>query len=232
MTFPLSMLGRFTQLVILTQGLLMLRIVALCFSLCLFSCAQVRVGVFSRPYLDVAPQASEVAGTPYEQDQMQTLEFAGYRLRVSLDNDIQTSDTTWVGVEVPMLAVGADAEHQWRRTQPASGYCLTIRVQSPREGGQMLARDVVLQIDGQRYTPSSASHVAYGEHAVSPHQLRAGEAVALSSVRPDVFKLCFEVARPEPTRELALNLTEAFVHPQGARLPVVRFEPTAYRESR
>lgn len=207
----------------------MFRALAVCFMCCLFACAQERVGLFSQPYFEGSQPSVQVPSTYYEQDQMQTLEFAGYRLRFALDNDIQTAEIFWAGAEVPMLATDHDGKHKWRQPLRPGPYCLSLRVQSERSGGRLLPRDVVLEIDGQRYTPSSARHSAYGEQAVVTHVLEPGESVALSTARADNFTLCFEVDRPEPARQIRLELGEALVHPDGLRIPRVNFILTGYR---
>ena len=60
------------------------------------------------------------------------------------------------------------------------------------------------------------------------HVVEAGEAVHVVAGRGDIFELYFDIERPEPDRELALELEAALKLPKGERFPKVSFETADY----
>ena len=186
------------------------------------------VGVFSRPYLEGEVPSEELAGTPFEQGQLQPLTFAGYDIRVDLKNDVQTSESYRVGIEVPMLPVSRDRERKWRIFRTGA-YCISIRLKSEPAEGTFIPTNVILEVDAVVHVATQASYVRFGDARVPYHAVAKGEGVRLESGMSEYFDICFDVERPEPSREISVHLSGALVLGEARRVPVMRFRETEYR---
>lgn len=195
----------------------------------LLGCAQVRHGIFSRPYLEGEEPPTGGAETGWEQGQLQALEFGGLRLRFDLRNDLRTDETFWVGVEVPILPVSHDGEVDWRAGTGAGPYHLALHVDAQHEGATLRPLDVVLVIDGEAHAAVGADHAVYGEGRVPQHAMGPGEVLELVPHRSHFLRIRFDVERPDPSRTLELQLGRALALPGGERMPDVRFVPARWR---
>jgi hypothetical protein len=192
----------------------------------LAGCSASKVGVFSFPHL-ASDEPVEVMSRE-DLDDERTVEFRGHTFRFHLRNDVQTSETFWVGVEVPIIPLKRDRERAWRVPHAEGPYRIWIRVSPGVTGDAFRPRSVALDIDGVTYRPFSATHSALGEHRVVDPELDEGESVSLLSGREDDFVLSFDVERPEPDRVITLHMSDALITSDRASMPDVRFVMAKY----
>jgi hypothetical protein len=185
----------------------------------LTGCAASKVGVLSLPHLAGDEPVADRGKT--DMDDKRTVDFRGHTFRFHLRNDVQTSETFWVGIEVPMIPLKRDRERGWRVPYSDGPYCIWITVSASRDGDAFRPRSVTLELDGVVHRPISAKLRRSG--LGNDLSLSEGESAALPTGQDEHFVLCFDVERPEPDREIVLHMADALVTPDGERMPDVRF---------
>ena len=198
---------------------------ALCILALAAGCGGLRTGYFSMPYVgDRPPRRPRAAATPHVRYEWQTLRLPGLDLHVQLLNAEQTSDTIWIGLELPMLPVHA------RREPPraaGSEFVVHLTLRPTEAGLEADLGRVVLEVDGVSHAPAGVARRPAREG--EPPAEAAGR-LALAAGVSHAFALRFDLPPPSPDRILLLRLDEA-VRPSGRPpLPAIRFQKKKWKE--
>jgi hypothetical protein len=194
-------------------------------ALLLPACAGYRSGWESYAYVGEArPAPPAAARTPYEAERRSELSLPGLRLRVSLDNAVQTLEKE---VCLYVIPVSVDPRDSYRQTGDPARTRLFLSV-TPADAG-FVFRPALARL-GIGATEHRAAR-ATGPDGEGELRLDADFALAEAG-RTYRFVVEFDVARPSPrSEELSVDFSRALRSPRRPPLPPIRFLPARWRES-
>ena len=185
-----------------------------------FGCAGIRMGYFSRPYIGVEQPNNVAATTFFEQKAMQTVSSGGIVIAINMMNDLQTSDSFWLGVEVPMVPTKVNLKDQWRYAEKGEGHCILLEISTNVAGAEISPKKSILIVDGASANSNHLSRGFYGQ---------INENMVLEVGKKYIFEICYEIKRPTVSQEIQLDLREFIVLPSGQKFPMINFQKQRYR---
>ena len=198
----------------------------------LVSCGGIRRGWYSRPYLEGGRIPEGQPSTFGEYFETLQVTLPGIELRLSMNNQVQTSSTEYIGIVVPMLPVGLDLKTRDSGTVQPGRHTVDITLSPQQEGHRFAPHQVLLVIDGVPAKPTEAarmhSTLAGRERELWPP---AGGSLPLPLAAKGggtTFQLVFPVERPSPDQEIWVDLGEALSSAAGKPGPRIGFRKTRW----
>lgn len=200
-------------------------------------------GVYSVPYLDQPPSRKIANGSATK---VSSVEIPDLKIYIDLWNDVRTSRRPVVGFEIPLVAGPANRKRVWVYGTDDEGYCLTLTFYPERDGFAFDPMNLVLSVDDRSFSPvrsyrAAASNSYYPVEwedvsatvrllTVEEMERRSDEMGISGRQQFCYFKVCYETERPDPEREIRLDLAPALTHPDLGPMPSVRFIRGVFKE--
>lgn len=200
--------------------------------LLLCGCAGTRSGLMSYPYVGSPPPLSTIDS----RNATEVLAFPGVKVKVTLNNAVQTLDT-----QVMLFVVPTSIDLRDRTLGNQSTGLRAYLGITPESGDFILKPGkAVVRVNGRPYPVILVRHISAYD---SDYKNIEGEIEKSESApeqrryelqRPGrfyLFSLAFDVATPDPKQVIELDLSEALVSPARAPLPPIQFVPAYWEES-
>jgi hypothetical protein len=193
-----------------------------CLMLC--SCAGFRRGVESRVSGEMAraddielDRRGDFRGWGQYGDK---LTLPGVSLVFDLENAIQTDDSYWFGIGIPLIPLKWNPRNRELHYRDAD-YAVQIEVKPASAGYEFFYSRVRLMVDGEAFSPTGGSaklykHASYDEIPETLSLTQAGTAWKL--------RLYFDRATPRPDQPISLDLTEALISEAVPPIPPIVFK--------
>ena len=204
----------------------------LIFLLTLVSCAGYRSGILSMPYVgDTPPPETKSAS----RGAIDPIRVPGATLGVELNNTMQQNDYRVMLFVVPM---SIDPRDQVLGDK-VGGLKLYLSVAPEAQSFVFRPEHVRIEVDGVRYSPALASLRLVHDPGVKetqwmepdPGRDPRGLRYALDKPqRTYYFRLLFDAPIPKPDRNISLDISEALVSPDQARIPLIRYRQVRWSE--
>jgi len=199
-------------------------------------CAGLKRGYFSLPYAVTGTPATAPPDTEWERNAAKTLRFQGLDVYVSLNNEIQTSDTQWL-VLIPAYI---DLKKKALYGEKPMGFHIWLALH-PQIGGMSFEPGKIrLIVDGvtrpaletRQYKGPVVSHnvPCYSILDYNNEDLRQVEEKKIYPVTKKYshFAVYFEGRIPSADQDIRLDISEAILVPGGGSIPVIRFKKSGY----
>ena len=208
------------------------RMAAVLLAALLSSCGGIRRGWYSRPYLEGGRIPEGQPSNFGEYFETLQVSLADLELRLSMNNQVQTSSTEYIGIVVPMLPVGMDLKNRDSGTVQPGRHTVDVTLSPQREGHRFAPHRVLLIIDGVPAKPVEVARMRFTaaarEREIWPP---SGESLPLALAAKGggtTFQLVFPVDRPSPDQEIWVDLGEALSSDAGKPGPRIGFRKTRW----
>ncbi len=148
------------------------------------------------------------------------LTLPGLTLVFDLKNAIQTDDSYWFGIGIPLIPLKWNPKNRELRYRDKD-YSLLIEAKPVSAGYTFYYSRVRLIVDGESFTPTGGSARLFRRESYDeiPEELpltKAGTAWRL--------QLQFDCATPRPNQKIRLDLTDALISKKYEPIPLILFK--------
>lgn len=205
-------------------------------ALSLTACAGFRGGWQSVPYIGDVPPPELRSHDTIERARPPTLSVAGLDLNITIDNELRTSDTQ---VYLFVLPLGIDPRQVYSRNRTPGRTRVFVYVTPRTNGYAFNPTRAVLRIGSERYVAEQGQE--FGQWGDSWNRVAQGgrwdyrlidAPFELTEIgHRYLLSVDFATATPSPqSREIVLELDQAFVKTGEPALPPIRFAPARWQE--